>query len=130
MCIDTSGRAISDTLAALVAHGVFDRHPNIRVVSAENGSMWMEHLVHMLNRAYGQLPKAFKRHPVEALREHVYVAPYYEDDLLRLRALPGIDRILFTSDYPHPQGLEQPPEFLDEITCFSPADQKKKQNSN
>src|SRR3546814_4837210 len=71
------------------------------------------------------LPKAFKRHPVEALREHVYVAPYYEDDLFRLRDLIGIDRILFNSDYPHPEGLGRPLDFLDEIKAFSAADQEK-----
>src|SRR3546814_20707166 len=86
--------------------------------------MWMEHLVHMLNRAYGQLPKAFKRHPVEALREHVYVAPYYEDDLFRLRDLIGIDRILFNSDYPHTEALGKPLDLLDEITDFSDADKE------
>ena len=130
MCIDTQGRAIADTLSALIAHGVFDRFPKIRVISAENGSSWVEHLVHMMGRAYGQLPKAFARHPVEALREHVYVAPYYEDDLPRLAELIGVDRIMFNSDYPHPEGLARPLDFLHELKGFSDGDIQKVMSSN
>jgi predicted TIM-barrel fold metal-dependent hydrolase len=130
MAIDTSGRAISDTLSCLITHGVFDRHPNIRVVSAENGSAWVYHLAHMLNRAYGQLPNAFKRQPMEALREHVYIAPYYEENVRELADLIGIDRVLFNSDYPHPEGLARPLDFLDELEGLSAADQEKIMSSN
>jgi predicted TIM-barrel fold metal-dependent hydrolase len=130
MCIDTSGRAIADTLSSLIAHGVFDRHPNIRVVSAENGSSWVAHLVHMLDRAFGQLPKAFKRQPVEALREHVFIAPYYEENLHALAETIGADRILFNSDYPHPEGLRRPLDFLSELAGFSGADKQKIISSN
>jgi len=130
MCIDTSGRAVADSIAALISHGVFDRFPNIRVISAENGSAWADHLVYMLGRAYGQLPKAFKRHPVEAMREHVYIAPYYEDDLKQLSELIGVERILFNSDYPHPEGLGKPLDFLHEIEGFNAADQEKIMSTN
>jgi predicted TIM-barrel fold metal-dependent hydrolase len=130
MCIDTSGRAISDMLSALISHGVFDRYPKIRVISAENGSAWMEHLVYMLKRVYGQLPKTFKRPPIETLREHVFVAPFYEDNLQRLSELIGIDRILFSSDYPHPEGLNMPLDFLHELNGFSDADKQKILSSN
>ena len=33
-----SDRAIHDTIASMVVHGVFDRHPSLRVASIENGS--------------------------------------------------------------------------------------------
>lgn len=130
MCIDTSGRAISDTLAALVSHGVFDRFPDIRVISAENGSQWIYNLAHMFKRAYGQLPKSFKRHPLETMKEHVYVAPYYEDDLKALSALIGVDRVLFNSDYPHPEGLGKPLDFLNELEGFNDADKQKIMSTN
>jgi predicted TIM-barrel fold metal-dependent hydrolase len=84
----------------------------------------------MLKRAYGQLPKAFKRHPVETLREHVYVAPYYEDNLAGLAELIGIDRILFSSDYPHPEGLGKPLDFLHELEAFSATDKRKVMSDN
>jgi predicted TIM-barrel fold metal-dependent hydrolase len=130
MMIDSPGRAIHDTLSSLIGHGVFDRHPNIRIVSAENGSTWLPHLIHMMNRAYGQLPKGFKRHPVEALREHVYIAPFYEENLTLLKELIGIDRMLFNSDYPHPEGLRRPLDFLDEMHGFSDAEIQKVVSTN
>jgi predicted TIM-barrel fold metal-dependent hydrolase len=129
-CIDTSGRAVADSLSALIAHGVFQRFPNIRVVSAENGSAWVAHLVYILGRAYGQMPKDFARHPVETLREHVFIAPYYEDDLLGLVELIGVDRILFSSDYPHPEGLGKPLDFLQDIEGFSDGDKRKIMSTN
>jgi predicted TIM-barrel fold metal-dependent hydrolase len=130
MSMDNSGRAISDMLSALIGHGVFKRHPNLRVVSAEHGSTWMNHLVYMLKRAYGQLPKAFGADPIETLRRHVYVAPYYEDDIHQLVEHIGIDRVLFNSDYPHPEGLAEPLDFLHEIADFSAADQQQIMSSN
>lgn len=35
-----SDRAIHDTVATLIVHGVFQRHPRLRVASIENGSDW------------------------------------------------------------------------------------------
>ena len=72
-----------------------------------------------LKKAYGQLPGAFRRDPVEVLREHCWVAPYYEDDIGLLRDLIGSERILFGSDYPHAEGLAEPISFLGELDGFS-----------
>ena len=129
-CIDTQGRAIADMLSALISHGVMTRFPNIRWVSAENGSIWVPHLMKMLKRAYGQMPKSFTRHPVETFQECVYVAPYYEEDLNELRQHVAADRLLFGSDWPHAEGLELPLDFLNEVKDFTPAEQKMFMSSN
>ncbi|HXD02034.1 MAG TPA: amidohydrolase family protein, partial [Novosphingobium sp.] len=129
-CIDTQGRAIADMISALIAHGVMSRFPNIRWVSAENGSIWVPHLMKMLKRAYGQMPKSFTRHPVETFQECVYVAPYYEEDLNELRQHVAADRLLFGSDWPHAEGLELPLDFLNEVKDFTPEDQKMFMSSN
>jgi hypothetical protein len=39
--VDLIGGAISDSLSALICHGVFDRHPGLKVYSVENGSSWV-----------------------------------------------------------------------------------------
>ena len=114
-----SPEPIHDTFAAMVCHGLFDRHPRLRVASIECGSTWAESLVRKLKKAYGQLPGAFRRDPVETLREHCWVAPYYEDDIGLLKNLIGSERILFGSDYPHAEGLAEPTTFLDELDGFS-----------
>jgi len=117
-----SAEAIHDTFAALVCHGVFERHPGVRVAAIECGSEWVEPLVRKLKKAYGQMPMEFQRDPVEQLREHCYVAPYYEDDVASLRDLIGAERMLFGSDFPHAEGLTEPLEYLQELNDFSPAE--------
>jgi predicted TIM-barrel fold metal-dependent hydrolase len=122
--LDAMGRAIADTLAALVCHGVFDRFPNVRVASLENGSAWMESLIGRLALVYKKMPEAFKQDPVQSLREHVFVAPFFEDNIPRLIELMGPNRVLFGSDWPHPEGLAKPLNFLHDIENL-PADQAK-----
>ncbi|HMK10753.1 MAG TPA: amidohydrolase family protein [Acidimicrobiales bacterium] len=112
-------RAPYETFAALICHGVFDRFPNVRVASIESGSEWVPTLIKKLRKAYGQDPKGFGRDPVDALREHVWVAPYYEDDLASLKHAIGVDHILFGSDWPHAEGLADPKSFAADLRRFA-----------
>jgi predicted TIM-barrel fold metal-dependent hydrolase len=113
------GRAIMDTFAALIVHGVFARHPNLRVASIENGSFWVPWLFKNLKKAHGQMGWAFAEPPIETFRRHVWVAPYFEDDARELADLIGVDHVLFGSDYPHAEGLARPLDFLKELEGFS-----------
>ncbi len=116
MCL--SAAPISDTMAALVTHGLFDRHPKLRIATIECGSSWVEPLLGKLRKAYGQMPSAFAHDPVEQFKKHVHVAPYYEDDIARLRDLIGADHVLFGSDYPHAEGLAIPTDFIHDLKDF------------
>ena len=116
------GRAILDSMAALLCHGVFDRFPNLRVASVENGSFWVPWLFKNLKKAYGQMPSMFAKDPAEAFRRHVYVAPYFEDDIRELADLIGVEHVLFGSDFPHAEGLPAPLDFLKELDGFEEAD--------
>jgi len=116
MCLSPS--ALLDTLAALICHGLFDRFPRIRVATIESGSYWVEPLLAKLAKAYGQMPMRFQHDPVEQLRRHVWVAPYYEDDLDRLKQRIGADHILFGSDYPHAEGLAVPTDFVHDLEGY------------
>lgn len=128
--VDLIGRAISDSVAALICHGVFDRHPKLKVASVENGATWVRPLLHRLKQAHGKMPTAFKRDPRDVFREHIYVAPFYEDNLEELRADIPVERILFGSDFPHAEGLSNPLEYLEEFEDFSDADVEKVFSSN
>jgi len=115
-----SPEPIADTLAALVCHGVFERHPRVRVATIECGSAWAAGLVRRLAKAYGQMPGAFGRDPLEQLRTHVRIAPYYEDDIAGLRDLVGVENVLFGSDFPHAEGLAEPTDFVHDLAGFAP----------
>lgn len=112
-------RAISDTFAAIICHGVLDRFPNVRLASIENGAMWVPDLLRNLADGYGKMPFAFGTDPVEQFRRHVWVAPYYEDDMAMLRDAIGLDRLLFGSDFPHAEGLPEPTYYVKDIPTFS-----------
>lgn len=113
-------RSISDTFAALICHGVFERFPNLRVASIENGAMWVRDLLRNLDAGYGKMPWSFREHPVEQFKRCVWVAPYYEDDMAMLKDLLGVDRLLFGSDFPHAEGLPEPTDFVKDIPDFTP----------
>ena len=38
-------RAIHDAMASMIVHGVFKRHPSLKIMSIENGSDWVYPLV-------------------------------------------------------------------------------------
>jgi predicted TIM-barrel fold metal-dependent hydrolase len=109
---------VRDTLAALICHGVFDRHPNLRVATIESGSEWAFPLLKALRKAHGQMPHGFERDPVEAFKRHVWISPYYEDDLERLRHEIGAERVLFGSDFPHAEGLAVPTDFIHDLKGY------------
>jgi predicted TIM-barrel fold metal-dependent hydrolase len=116
----TSDRPIFDTMAALVCHGVFHRFPNVRVATIESGSEWVPGLLKKFRKAWSMTPGQFPGgDPIEQFREHVWVAPYYEDDIHALADAIGADHILFGSDYPHAEGIAVPASFADELHGFT-----------
>lgn len=116
-------RPVQDTLAALVLHGLFDRFPKLRAASIENGSDWVPALLKNLEKAGrvaitsqgGAKATRPRRPPHEVFKEHVYVAPFFEDDVYSLVETLGAERVLFGSDWPHPEGVAAPLDFLEEV---------------
>ena len=116
--IVVSDRAIHDTIASLVVDGVFKRHPALKVASIENGSDFLYTLVKRLKKQANQTPWVFAEDPLDTIRKHLWVAPYFEEDLADLAELIGAERILFGSDWPHGEGLAEPLEFEKELHGF------------
>ncbi|MAT51140.1 MAG: amidohydrolase [Porticoccaceae bacterium] len=118
-------RPIADSMSAMVCHGALERHPDLRVVSVENGSEWVHGLLIRLDRAYGQMPDAFKRHPRETFERQIFVAPFYENDPIELAKDLPVERILFGSDFPHPEGLAEPLDYIKEFSSFDDSQLKR-----
>jgi predicted TIM-barrel fold metal-dependent hydrolase len=123
-------RAIYDTMASMIVHGVFHRHPTLRVASIENGSEWVAMLAKRLRKKANQMPSAFPEDPLEVLRRNVWVTPYYEEDLEALAETIGVEKVLFGSDWPHGEGLAEPIQFTKELTGFSAEDIRKIMRDN
>jgi predicted TIM-barrel fold metal-dependent hydrolase len=56
-----------------------------------------------------------KGKPSEIFKKHVFINPYHEEDHVKLAELIGASQVVFGSDYPHAEGMENPIEFLDEL---------------
>lgn len=128
--MDVNAVAIQHHLASLICHGVFDRHPTLKVAYVECGCYWLHPLAERLQHVYKMAPQMFTRDPLETLREHVWIHPNYEDDIKRLVDLMGVDHVLFGSDWPHPEGYAQPLDWLNDIEGFSEQDKAKIMGGN
>jgi len=118
-------RSVNDFLATLVFDRLFDRFPNLRFASVENGSSFVPGLLHGLSSTAKKVPGWFREDPVETFRRHVWINPFWEDDVHALVETMGADRIIFGSDWPHMEGLARPLDYLDEVKGLSDADQVK-----
>ncbi len=107
------GRTIQDSLASAICHGMLDRFPGVKLMSVENGGQWVHQLARNLEQAWKKMPKEFPTHPLEVLRRNVWINPFWEESVAGLVELMGADRVCFGSDYPHPEGLSSPMDFLD-----------------
>ncbi|MCW2526890.1 MAG: hypothetical protein JWM76_1750 [Pseudonocardiales bacterium] len=123
-------RPIIETLAAFIAQGALDRHPNLRLVTIELGSAWVPDLLRRFRSAYAKAPYLFVSDPVELFHDRVFVTPFQEDSISGLTDHMRVDRILFGSDWPHPEGNETPADFLHDIADLTPESQRRIMSDN
>lgn len=119
-------RPLIETLGQLIYGNVFGRFPNLRVLSIENGSDWVPYLMRLLDKKKGMgrygpwIGGRPQGRPSEIFKRHVWVSPYAEDDIDGLVDVIGAERVLFGSDYPHPEGLADPRRFADLVPRCTP----------
>jgi len=109
-------RPVTDAVASWVCHGALFRFPELKIAVIENGSAWLMPLLDQLADVYKKMPEAFPSDPVEEVRNRIHISPFWEDNLGELADVVGVDRVLFGSDYPHPEGLAQPARYIDVLT--------------
>jgi predicted TIM-barrel fold metal-dependent hydrolase len=110
--IVTKGRAVSDFLGAAVCHKVFERFPDLRMAVVENGASWAPDLRHRLDDAANRNPGYFEHHPRDVFGAHVWITPFWEDDIGALIEEVRVDRLLLGSDWPHAEGTRAPVDFV------------------
>lgn len=124
------GRAIQDALASAICHGMLTRYPGVRLMSVENGGSWVGHLVRNLENAYKKMPNEFAEHPRDVFHRNVWINPFWEDSVTALVELVGSERVCFGSDFPHPEGLDDPVGWRAEIDALPAADVRRIMSSN
>ena len=130
-----SDRPAMELVAGLVLHSFFTRFPNIRVVMAEQGSVWVPYIVRKMDHAFLMGRKAkfgtLTERPSEIFRRHFLVAPYPEENVQRVISAVGIDPVVFGSDFPHGEGLAFPAEYANtQLAGMSDADVKRIMRDN
>ncbi|MAG33122.1 MAG: amidohydrolase [Deltaproteobacteria bacterium] len=127
-------RPILDMIACLIFHNLFGRYPKIRMVSIENGSTWVPNLLKDLDKSglvtvstqgtknVNDIGGPLTDRPSDIFKEHFWVCPFFEDPVPELVETIGADHVIFGSDWPHPEGVTEPLDFLEECEGLS-ADQ-------
>ena len=101
-------REIADMITSLICHGTLTRFPKLRIASVENGSAWIKPLFDDLEMTYKKMPQNFPEHPHEVFRRNCWVSPFWEGSVADVVATVGWDKVMFGSDWPHPEGLAEP----------------------
>ena len=118
-------RAIYDFLITLIYDKLFERFPNLRLASVENGSEYLPDMFRKLRQSANRLPAYYDEDPVEIFKQHIWINPFWEDDIAEVAEHMGADRVIFGSDWPHMEGLGQPRDIIGDIAAMDPADQAK-----
>jgi predicted TIM-barrel fold metal-dependent hydrolase len=120
-----SGKPVADTLASYVLNNLFGRFPGLQVIALECGINWVVPLLHDIDHAahmgrQGRWPGGeVPGRPSEVLMQHLSVSPFFEEDVVGLVGAIGPERVLFGSDFPHPEGVAEPVQFAERLEGLS-----------
>jgi predicted TIM-barrel fold metal-dependent hydrolase len=123
-------RAIHDFLATAIFDRIFQRFPNLRIASVENGAEYLRDLFRKLRSMAYKYPGHFDDDPVAIFRRHIWINPFWEDDVHEVVELMGPERVIFGSDWPHIESLPQPLDYLSELQKFDAEVQRRIMRDN
>jgi predicted TIM-barrel fold metal-dependent hydrolase len=123
-------QAVHLWLLSMMLDNLVGRFPNLRFASVENGAEFLPDLFRKLRSTHKKLPGWFADDPVEIFRRHVWINPFWEDDIDEVVAHMGADRVLFGSDWPHIEGMPSPLDYLVEVKDLAPDDRRRVLHDN
>ena len=115
-------RAAHDWLITMSMERMYTRFPNLRIASVENGADYLDMLFRKLNQQAKKSPSWFDEDPVELFRNHVWMNPFWEDNVYEIVELMGADHVIFGSDWPHIEGMPTPLDYLEEVKDLNDGD--------
>jgi predicted TIM-barrel fold metal-dependent hydrolase len=116
------------TLGQLILSGVFERFPNLRVISAENGTDWLPWYVNRMSRATNtSFGDYLSLKPIDYFHRQVSFTYINEPHIVKGRDIVGVDNLMFATDYPHSASTYPNSEkIVDRDTLDIPADERRK----
>jgi predicted TIM-barrel fold metal-dependent hydrolase len=113
-----------DALASIIGHGVASRFPKLKFMPVEFESSWIRPFVQKLRSTYETSAVLFDEDPFEVFIRNVYLHAFHEPDPKGLLDL-GIpaNRLMFGSDFPHPEGMADPLAYSDVVAGLPKQDQ-------
>ncbi len=115
-------RAAHDWLITMSMERMYTRFPNLRIASVENGADYLDMLFRKLKQQAKKSPSWFDEDPVELFRQHVWMNPFWEDNVYEIIELMGADHVIFGSDWPHIEGMPTPLDYLEEVKNLNDGD--------
>ena len=96
-------------LSVLALDGVFERFPGLRGASIEQGAEWVPGMLKKLDGAmqFARTEPDLAALPLKAsdyIRRQVKFTPFPKDDVGWVLDKVGPDLLLFSTDFPHPEG--------------------------
>jgi predicted TIM-barrel fold metal-dependent hydrolase len=100
-------RGCQDIMGMMVLGGVFERHPDLRIVCVEADAGWVPHFMYRMDHAYKRhrywLPagQQLSRLPSEYFADCIYVT--FQDDWTAFRFADSMNwrRLMWANDFPH-----------------------------
>jgi len=92
-------------LAHLMVGGVFDRFPALKVLLIELRADWLPATLARLDAQAAKVAPGLRLKPSEYFKRNCWIAPSSpRPSEVAMRRDIGIDKFLFATDYPHPEG--------------------------
>jgi predicted TIM-barrel fold metal-dependent hydrolase len=94
--------------AQMIAAGVFDRQPALKLLVSEGGATWVPFLGDRMNELVRQQPffvwPKLARMPKEYMNTNVYASFQHDETAIPAYMHMGYRNVMFGSDYPHLEG--------------------------
>jgi predicted TIM-barrel fold metal-dependent hydrolase len=125
-------RGCQDIMGMLVLGGVFERHPDLKIVCVEADAGWVPHFMYRMDHAFNRhrywLPpgQQLSKLPSEYFAENIYVT--FQDDWTAFRFADAMNwrRLMWANDFPHSDSTwPWSQELLDKHTAQLSDEQKR-----
>jgi predicted TIM-barrel fold metal-dependent hydrolase len=114
-------RPVVETIASFIFWNFFERFPNVKLLSAENGAEWVPSMLVKMDKSRGMAKNGYwpggqlKERPSRIFAQNVAVVAYPEDNIKSIIDQTGTySWLTMGSDYPHSEGVVHPRAFAEE----------------